>query len=199
MTKSGWFETFWIIVFHLACIFLFASLLSPAYSQTPNPVTPGYQVCSTASGSTKCGWVAVDASNPLPVTTGPAPSPTSPLPTASNPYPAGATPITASATGTTAAVVATLSGAASRTTYICGMAITSTATAAVAGNATVTGPVSGTLNFVQGVGLSPAVATLSQVFIPCVPSSAANTAIVVNSAAAGAGGVTAVSAWGYRQ
>lgn len=118
--------------------------------------------------------------------------------TVSSPYPVGATPITASGTGTTAATTATLAGTAAKTTYICGFTINSAATAAVAGAATVTGTVTGTLNFYQGVGVATAPTTLTQTFNPPVPASAVNTAIVVTSAAAGTGGVTAVSAWGYQ-
>lgn len=49
---------------------LLASLLlsSGAFAaDTPNPVTPGYQICSNASGSTICGFQPVDTSHGLPV------------------------------------------------------------------------------------------------------------------------------------
>jgi hypothetical protein len=109
------------------------------------------------------------------------------------------TAITASATGTTAATTVTLPATSTTTTYICGFDIGSTATAAAAGNATVTGPVSGTLNFEMGTGLSPAVVHTTQNFNPCVPASAVNTSIAVVSAAPGAGGVISVTAWGYQK
>lgn len=115
-----------------------------------------------------------------------------------NPYPATSTPITSSATGTTAATVATFAANATKTNYICGFTITSTATVALAGVATVTGTISGALNYVQGVGLAPAVGNLTQSFSPCIPGSAINTALSVTSAAGGAGGVVAVTAWGYQ-
>lgn len=115
------------------------------------------------------------------------------------PYPAGAIPYTASATGTTGATTATLTGAASVTTYICGFSIRANATAAATGNATVTGIVTGTLNFTQwtapnasGIGVS------EEIFSPCVPASAANTSVAVVSAAPGAGGVVSTTAWGYK-
>lgn len=114
------------------------------------------------------------------------------------PYPAGATPIAASATGTTAATTATLAGAAAKTTYIAGFSIDSDAGAAIAGNATVTGVVGGTQTYRQGVGVSPAIASLSRTFDPPIPASAVNTAIVVASLAAGAGGNTTVNVWGYQ-
>lgn len=115
-----------------------------------------------------------------------------------NPYPATATPITASVTGTTAATVASLAANATKTNYICGFSITSDATLALSGTATVAGVISGTMSYVQGIATIPAVATTGQSFSPCIPSSAINTAITVTSAAAGAGGVTAVNVWGYQ-
>lgn len=114
------------------------------------------------------------------------------------PYPSGATAITSSAIGTTAATVATLAGAASKTTYICGFTITADATAALAGAATVAGTISGSLNYIQSVGAATSAQLLSQTFIPPIPASATNTAITITSAAAGTGGNTAVTAWGYQ-
>lgn len=122
-------------------------------------------------------------------------------PTTGGAFPIAATPITASATGTTAATTATLAAAAAKTTYICGFVITANATAlSVAGVATITGTISGTLSFLQSV-LAATVgdSVLQQTFTPCVPGSAVNTAIAVNSAAAGTGGNTIVSTWGYQQ
>jgi len=108
------------------------------------------------------------------------------------------TPITASATGAAAAATATLPGVAGKTTFICGYQIGSTATAAAAGNATITGTISGTLNVEMGTGTSPAVVSTQSTFTPCVPASGTNTAIAVNTANPGAGGVISVSAWGFQ-
>lgn len=114
-------------------------------------------------------------------------------------YPVGATPLTISATGTTAATTATLAGAASKTTYLCGFSITTSATAAVVVAPTVTGVISGTLTFSQYVPANTAgVSELSKQFDKCIPASATNTAIAVVSGAASTGGVTAVNAWGYQ-
>ena len=113
-------------------------------------------------------------------------------------YPTGATPITASATGTTGATVATLTGASGKTTYIAGFIITADATAAIAGAATVTGTVTGSLNFIQNVGAATSATTLQQNFNPPIPASATNTAITITSLAAGTGGSTAVTAWGFQ-
>lgn len=113
-------------------------------------------------------------------------------------YPLGSTPITASATGTTAATTATLAASSTARTWICGFAIGSTATTAVGGNATITGTITGTLNFEMGTGAAPAVVQTQATFFPCIPSSAVNTAIAVVSAAPGTAGVISVTAWGYQ-
>jgi hypothetical protein len=124
-----------------------------------------------------------------------------------NPFVAGApcTPVTASATGTTGAITATLPAAAGKTTYICGFQFTGTnATAAnPATNVTITGTISGTLNFgFPTLAAGAAVANtppVGEVFAPCIQASASNTAIVVNGPALGAGAtLVSVSAWGYQ-
>lgn len=124
----------------------------------------------------------------------------SPVSGASPQFPSNSIPMTASATGTTAATAATLPAVAGKTTYLCGFSIRANATAAATGNGTVTGTVSGTLNFTQwtaplasGLGI-----TEPSIGPACIPASAANTAIVVTSAAPGAGGVVSVTAWGYQ-
>jgi hypothetical protein len=128
-----------------------------------------------------------------------APNPGASGPATGTGYPPGSIAIAASATGTTAATTATLAALTGRLTYICGFSINSTATAAAAGNATVTNTVGGTLNFEMGTGLSPAVVVTSQQFTPCLPASAQNTAIAITSAAPGTGGVISVTAIGYQQ
>jgi hypothetical protein len=113
-------------------------------------------------------------------------------------YPTGAQPVTNSAAGTTAAVVATLPASAIATTYICGFVMSSGGTtAALVGNATVTGTLGGTLNFTY-VDVSAGQGLLGVAFPQCIPGSAVNTAIVVTMPAGGAGTVAAVSAWGYQ-
>jgi hypothetical protein len=117
----------------------------------------------------------------------------------SSQYPVGALPITASATGTTAATTATLAASVSLKTYICWMSIRANATAAITTNSTVTGTVSGTLNFMQWTApLASGIGLTEMVFSPCIPSSAINTGIAVISAAPGAGGLVSVSAGGYQ-
>lgn len=114
-------------------------------------------------------------------------------------YPTTAVPYTATATGTTGATTATLTGASLVTTYICGLSIRANATAAATGNATVTGAITGTLNFTQWTAPNASgLGVTEQIFSPCVPASAANTSIAVVSAAPGTGGVVSVTAWGYK-
>lgn len=120
-------------------------------------------------------------------------------------FPTSATPLTASGTGTTGAVTATLSGAASQTTYICGFSVTLTnPTAATNTSVTLTGVITGTMTF--GAPTLAAAATTAQpekivqTFYPCIPASAANTSIVVNSPALGAGApLNTATAWGFRK
>lgn len=111
----------------------------------------------------------------------------------------GAVPVTISATGTTAATTATIPAVSGKLAYLCGFSIRANATAAATGNATVTGLVTGTLNFTQwtaplasGVGVvEPNLGAI------CVPASALNVAIAVISGAPGTGGVVSVTAWGF--
>jgi hypothetical protein len=115
-------------------------------------------------------------------------------------YPSGATPITASATGTTAATTATLAGTGGKTTYICSYSIRANATAATTVTNTVTGVITGTMSHIMWV--APAASGLGvdeQIFSPCVPASATNTAIAVVSGAPGTGGLVSSTATGYQQ
>lgn len=145
---------------------------SPGIGQVLNPVTP------------LTGGAPIGPSNPLPITTGSGVQ----------------TPLTASATGTTAATTATLAGATSKTTYICGWSVDADATAATVGDMTVTGIITGTLTRRQGVAaVAAGTASTSQIYSPCLPASATNTGIAVVSIAAGSGGHTDVNVWGYQQ
>lgn len=115
------------------------------------------------------------------------------------PYPVGATPYTATATGTTGSTTATLAGASSVTTYLCGFSIRANATAAVTGNATVTGVITATLNFTQWTAPNASgLGVTEMVFAPCIPASGTNQNVAVVSAAPGTGGVVSVTAWGYK-
>lgn len=114
--------------------------------------------------------------------------------------PAGAIPVMASATGTTGVVTATLPAAAGMTTWLCGFSIRANATAALTGNATITGTLGGTMNFTQWVApTASGIGIVEPPFLECIPGSTINTAIAVNSIAAGTAGVTSVTAWGYQK
>jgi len=105
--------------------------------------------------------------------------------------------LTNSATFTTGTSSATLTGAAGRFTYICGFVVSSAGTtAATLGAITITGTVSGTMNF-EYAFVATGQGIFGIAFPGCISSSAANTSIVVNTPAGGAGTVGAVTAWGY--
>jgi hypothetical protein len=110
-----------------------------------------------------------------------------------------AIPITGTATGTTASIAVTLAAAVNKFTYLCGFVLSADATASTEGAATITGAGSGTMNFRQSVAaLANGTAQTPQTFTPCLQSSAVNTAITINSVAAGTGGNAAGYAWGYQ-
>ncbi len=105
--------------------------------------------------------------------------------------------LTASATGTTGAIAATLTGATGKYTYLCGFTVTSAGTtAAASGTITVTGTIGGTMSFIY-VFVSSGQGVFGIAFPGCITSSAANTSIVVNVPAGGAGTTVAATAWGY--
>ncbi len=106
--------------------------------------------------------------------------------------------LTGSATFTTGASSATLTGASNKWTYICGFVVTSAGTTTAAtGTITVTGTISGTMNF-QYVFVSSGQGVLGIAFGPgCIQSANQNSNIVVNTPAGGAGTAGAVTAWGY--
>lgn len=111
--------------------------------------------------------------------------------------PQGATSVTVPANGTTLAVVATMPAVATKTNYLCGFYIDTTATGAILVGPGVTGLLGGTLTIFMTVPASPAVTNYTKTFSPCLPASAVNTAIVLTSGAAGAGGSTSVTVWGF--
>jgi len=118
-------------------------------------------------------------------------------------YPNGAIPITAaSGNVANASGVATLAGAAGKTTYITGFQVTSTgATLGFPVLVTVTGVVSGTITYVYAAIAGALLINQPLVIaLPmAVPASAANTAIVVTLPALGAGNTNAsVAAQGYQ-
>lgn len=140
---------------------------------------------SSASGSLEAGTAA----NPWNVTAAE--------------YPFGATPLLGySGNRANATATATLTGAASKTTYITGFEVTAAgATAAAVVNVTVTGLYgSSTLTYVFTFPAGAAVAATPLIvqFPRAIPSNSTNTNIVVTVPAGGAGNAyTAVTAHGY--
>lgn len=151
-----------------------------AQPAVPDHVVPGYETTATVG----------PLFNPY--------SPTNPFPMSASPLPNGAALQLSSGTGTTASVTAGIAAAAGAKSWLCGFSIIANATGAATGNATVTG-LSTTLNFTQWVApLASGVGSITMNFRPCLPTAAVNTNIFVNSIAAGSGGTTSVTAWGYQ-
>lgn len=118
-------------------------------------------------------------------------------------YPAGSTPVTSSSGNVAnASAAATLAGAAGLTTYLAGFVITGGgATAASLVDVTVTGLLGGTATHTLGVvaGATLPNAALIARFVPPIPASGLNTAIVVTVPALGAGNTkSTVMAHGFR-
>lgn len=165
-----------IVVFMLA---FFA--WGAAMAQTPNPVTPGYQVCSTADpGNTHCSFQPTAINTPLPVIT------TSP----------GAG-ITGNATGTTGAVVGALAAAIGKITYICGFDVTAVGGTAQVGPIVVAGLVGGSATYYLASAVAGAVLPVR--YTPCIPGSAVNTAVTITTTADGTASAVTVNSWGYQQ
>jgi len=121
-------------------------------------------------------------------------------------YPPGSTPFTASATGTTGAITATIPAVASRTAFICGFYYmgTNATTANTATSVTITGISGGTMTYgfptLAAAATVPNTIPVDESFLPCIPASAQNTAIVVNGPALGTGATLATaSIWGFYQ
>jgi hypothetical protein len=186
----------------------------PASAQQ-NEVNPCVLVPNTAMGITLTGCQGVSATNPLPVTPsasgapitnanplavnisqgGAAVTAANPLPVGPNQYPAASTAITAIATGTTAVVTATLAGVAAKTTYICGFDISAAGSATIS-PITIGGLLGGTYTF---QGLSAGGTPFNRTYTPCIPASAVNTAITVNTTADATATAVDVQAWGFQQ
>lgn len=112
-------------------------------------------------------------------------------------YPTGAVPITGNAAGSTGAVVGTLAGTAGKTTYICGFSVDAIGGTAAVGPITVAGLVTSSMVF--QLTSSAAGVSRSVPMNPCVPASAANTAITITTTADGSASAVNVNSWGYQQ
>ncbi len=126
------------------------------------------------------GCTSVSTSNPLPVAIS---------------APGGI--ITGNATGTTGAVVGTLAAAVGKTTYVCGFDITAVGGTATVGPITVAGLI--TSSAVYYLTSSVAGSVLPVRYTPCIPASAANTAITITTTADGSASAVTVNSWGYQK
>lgn len=192
------------------------------YNSSPTTCTSGTQCTAAITTNRALTIDAVSGSNlaalvaaPIPVIAGTLPTTQAAVATGattkaqsdlngnlySNPvsqYPAGSTPLTASATGTTGATTATLTGTSTTTVYLCSYSVRANATAAANVQNTITGIISGTRTDQMWVApLASGLGVDEQLFTPCVPASAINTAIAVASGAPGSGGNVTVNATGY--
>lgn len=150
----------------------------------PTAIACAYNAAKPTLTDGQAGWVQCDSKGAL----------------VANSSVASGSAVTASATGTTLATTATIAAVANVTNYICGFSIRANATAAATGTATITGVITATMSFVQWTApLASNIGIIENTFNPCIPASAANTAIAVISAAPGAGGTVSVTAWGFRQ
>ena len=173
----------------LLCLFL-ALLATAAMAADTQQVVA---VCGTPTGLTYpvpgLGNVTINTSGLLCITGTVA---------TSSQYPAGAIPITGNANGTTGAVVGTLAGTAGKTTYICGFTVSGIGGTADPGPVTIAGVVGSSMTFQMSLNNANTASIIQQDFTPCIPASAANTAITTTTTAAlGATAVSVVS-FGYQ-
>ena len=183
-------------------LILVFALLFPtlAFAQTSrNP-------CYTTQGQTGTmpNCVGVGTATPLPVTamgSGGASPANSQAVIQSSQYPVNAvtttpTAIANPANGTTGAVVSTLPAVASTTTFICGFNVSAVGGTATIGPVQLAGVIGGNQSYEMNSAATPVM--LSQSFSPCLPASAANTAITITTVANGTATAVHVNSWGYR-
>jgi hypothetical protein len=114
-------------------------------------------------------------------------------------YPTAAVPIQGNGSGSTGAVVGTLAGTSGKTTYICDFDVTALGTAASIGPITVAGLLGGSKVYQMGTLATGVQQMLNKNFSPCIPASAANTAITITTTADGTATAVNVNSSGYQQ
>ena len=189
----------------LIALLLTAAPAAADQFQTPFGFAPGaVQECSTSQGQQlPCPW-----SDLMPQVAPPG-TPASPnqratvvtiSPNSGAPgqYPAGAIPITGNATGSTGAVVGTLAALAGKTTWICGFDVEAIGGTAAVGPITVAGLKGSSMVF-QASSTAAGGSVARMTFTPCVPASAANTAITITTTADGTATAVDVNSWGFQQ
>jgi hypothetical protein len=112
-------------------------------------------------------------------------------------YPTAAVPIQGNGSGSTGAVVGTLAGTSGKTTYICDFDISAVGGTAAVGPITVAGLAGGSK--VYQLTSSATGVFLTKNFNPCIPASAANTAITITTTADGTATAVDVNSSGYQQ
>lgn len=105
--------------------------------------------------------------------------------------------LTGNGAGTTGAVVGTLTAAAGKTTYICGFSVDAIGGTGAVGPITIAGLLGSSMVF--QLTASATGASRNVPFTPCVPASAANTAITVTTTADGSASAVNVNSWGFQQ
>lgn len=107
--------------------------------------------------------------------------------------------ITGNAAGSTSAVVGTLSGAASKTTFICGFNVQAIGGTATVGPITIAGLVGSSQVYQTDVNSATVGKEVAKAtFNPCIPASATNTSITITTTANGSASAVNVNSWGYR-
>jgi hypothetical protein len=104
--------------------------------------------------------------------------------------------ITAVATGTTAAVTATLAGAPSKTTFICGFAVSAAGGTATVSPIVIGGLLGGSFTY---QGISAGQTPFQHLFDPCVPASNSNVPISLTTTADSTATSVDVQLWGFQQ
>jgi len=105
--------------------------------------------------------------------------------------------ITGNATGTTGAVVGTLAAVQNKTTYICGFNVSAIGGTAAVGPITVAGLIGSSM--VYQLASAASGASITHNYSPCIPASAANTAITITTTADGTASAVDVNSYGYQQ
>jgi hypothetical protein len=155
-----------------------ALLLLPSLAHAQAGRNPCYYNVAPALNTDGC--TPVSKTNPLPIV---------------DALPGGG--ITGNASGTTGAVVGTLAGVSGKTTYICGFNVSAIGGTAAVGPITIAGLI--TSSMVYQLTSSLTGVSVGQTFTPCIPASAANTAITITTTADGTASAVNVNSWGYQR
>lgn len=161
-------------------LLLLILLLCPQLAEAQSQRNPCYNT-DLANGNQNC--IPVGTSDPLPVSV--------------LGYPSGVDAVTGLGSGTTGAVVGTLAAVSGKTTYICGADISAIGGTAAVGPIVIAGTLGGSLTY--QMSSTAAGVTMSRTFSPCIPASAANTAITVTTTANGTATAVNVNSWGYQK